>query len=346
MRSLSNQQKQLLFDYCIGLTSPEETAEVELLISSNKEAAELYAKLKSSFLPLESLEPQSCPDDLVERTVRRLSNLANSSQQHLVQLIAAEKTQKVAFKSWFWGKRLAIAAVFLIVGAIFVSVSSSVIPSYARQKSLQQQCKMQLQQIWHALNNYSSDYDGKLPTLASAAGSPWWKVGYQGKENHSNTRPIWLLVKNNYIKPANFVCPGSRHDETAQLNALQIQNLSDFPGRKYMTYSFKISCNNSAGGKLVCRKVLMSDLSPLFEELPSDYSESFRPLHLTKDMLTLNSINHRRRGQNVLFGDGRVEFIKTRFTNLLEDDIFTLRDTDIYHGCELPSCENDFFLAP
>ena len=112
-----------------------------------------------------------------------------------------------------------------------------------------------------------------------------------------------------------------------------------------MTYSFKISCSSSAGGKLVCRKVLMSDLSPLFEELPSDYSESFH-LRLNKDTLTKNSINHRRRGQNVMFGDGRVEFIKTRLTNLLEDDIFTLRDTDIYQGCELPSCENDFFLAP
>ncbi len=345
MRSLSNQQKQLLFDYCIGLASPEETAEVELLISSNKEAAELYAKLKSTFLPLESLEPESCPDDLVERTVGRLSNLANSSQQRLEQLIAAEKTRKVAFKSWFWGKRMAIAAVFLIVGAVFVSAYSSVITSYARQKSWQQQCQMQLQQIWHALNNYSSDYDGKLPTLASAAGEPWWKVGYQGKENHSNTRPIWLLVKLGYDKPADFVCPATPKAKTLQFDTLQVQSYNDFPSREYMTYSFKISCSNSASGKLVCRKVLMADLSPLFEELPRDFSESFR-LRLNKDLLTLNSKNHRRRGQNVMFGDGRVEFIKTRFTNLLEDDIFTLRDTDIYHGCELPSCESDFFLAP
>ncbi|GAH66092.1 unnamed protein product, partial [marine sediment metagenome] len=33
MTLLNNQQKQLLFDYCIGLTSEEETAEAKALIS-------------------------------------------------------------------------------------------------------------------------------------------------------------------------------------------------------------------------------------------------------------------------------------------------------------------------
>jgi hypothetical protein len=347
MRSLSNQQKELLFDYCMGLTSQDETSDAEALIASNEEAAELHSKIKSSIIPLENLvlESEPCPDTLIERTIWRLTNLANSSQHQLERLPAAEQAPQRAIKSWLWGKRVAIAAVFLIIGTIsFASFTS--IANYSRQKSWQQLCAVQLQQIWQALNSYSSDYDGKLPALASTAGEPWWKVGYQGKENHSNTRPMWLLVKLGYDdKPANFVCPGSSKGKTPQLDASQVQNYNDFPSRKYMTYSFKISCNSSNGGKLVYRKVLMADLSPLFEDLPSDYSESLH-LRMNKDTLTKNSINHRRRGQNVMFGDGRVEFIKTRFTNLLEDDIFTLRDTDIYHGCELPSCESDFFLAP
>jgi hypothetical protein len=345
MRSLSNQQKQLLFDYCIGLTSPEETAEAEALISSNEEAVELHAKLKSAFSALESLESEPCPDALAERTIWRLSNLTNSSQRQLEQLIAAEKPRQVALKSRFWGKRIAVAAVFLTVGAVFIISYSGVIPNYARQKSWQQQCQMQLRQIWQAMNNYSSEYDGKLPTLAAAAGEPWWKVGYQGEENHSNTRPMWLLVKRGYSKPANFVCPAAPQVKTLQFNTSQVQEHNDFPAREYIAYSFQINCSGTASSKLVCRKVIMADLSPLFEELPRDYSQPLG-LRLTKDLLTQNSINHRRRGQNVLFGDGRVEFIKTRFTNLLEDDIFTLRDTDIYQGCELPSRESDIFVAP
>jgi len=344
MRSLSNQQKHLLFDYCIGLTSKEEAAEAEALISSDEEAAKFHLKLKSAFAPLESLEPEPCPDALAEATMWRVNDAARSSQLYLQQLVAAEKTREVAIKSRFWGKRIAIAAAFVIVGAISIT-SFTGIANYSRHKSWQQQCAMQLQQIWQAINNYSSDQDGKLPALAGAVGEPWWKVGYQGKENHSNTRPMWLLAKLDYSKPADFVCPGAHRGKALQFGTLQVQNYNDFPGREYMTYSFKISCRGTASGKLVCRNVLMADLSPLFEELPGDYSDSFR-LRLNKDLLTVNSINHSRRGQNVLFGDGRVEFVRTRHTSLSEDDIFTLRDTDIYQGHEVPSSETDFFLAP
>jgi prepilin-type processing-associated H-X9-DG protein len=87
----------------------------------------------------------------------------------------------------------------------------------------------------------------------------------------------------------------------------------------------------------------MADRNPLFEELPDDYSQSLL-VELTKDLLVLNSMNHNRRGQNVLFGDGRVEYLKSRLIHT--DDIFTLQDTDIYKGSETPSCETDHFLAP
>jgi prepilin-type processing-associated H-X9-DG protein len=89
----------------------------------------------------------------------------------------------------------------------------------------------------------------------------------------------------------------------------------------------------------------MADMNPLFENLPEDLPKQFR-LQLTRTLLTLNSINHKRRGQNVLFGDGHIKFLKSRFIGISEDDIYTLQDTDEYLGCEVPSRENDFFLAP
>ena len=48
-------------------------------------------------------------------------------------------------------------------------------------------------------------------------------------------------------------------------------------------------------------------MSPLFEKLPDDYSKKFR-LRLDKKLLTFNSINHKRRGQSVLFGGSDVIF--------------------------------------
>jgi len=62
-----------------------------------------------------------------------------------------------------------------------------------------------------------------------------------------------------------------------------------------------------------------------------------------------NSRNHRGRGQNVLYSDGSVRFIKIRL--VANDDIFALSD-GMCRGDELserevlPTHEADIFLAP
>jgi hypothetical protein len=94
MSPLKDRQKQLLFDYCIGLTSEKQTAEAEDLISSNDEAAEIQSKLKAALTPLDSIKPATCPDDLAQRTILRLNNLARSSQIQLEQLLARRTGQK------------------------------------------------------------------------------------------------------------------------------------------------------------------------------------------------------------------------------------------------------------
>jgi len=341
MSPLTSEQRQLLFDYCIGLTPQQQTAEAETLICSNPQAQTIHSKLKATFARLDSLEPEPCPDTLAERTVWRLNDAARSSQDRLQQLLASEQSRAVDTKRRILvglGGKLAMAAMFVIAGSIVLTSLN-----YLRFNSHLQQCKMQMGSVFRGLTQYMSDYDGQPPTLAATPGDPWWKVGAQGDENHSNTRNMYLLVKGEYVKLSDFVCPGKKCDKTPEVIPAKLQTYKDFPSRNCVTYSFRISCRRSGNGRLLCRKVVMSDWNPLFEEMPKDYNESFY-MRLTPRLLTLNSINHRRRGQNVLFGDGRVVYMKTRFIGA--DDIFTLQDTDEYQGCEVPSCETDFFLAP
>lgn len=341
MTSLSTEQKHLLFDYCIGLTSEEETAEAETLISSNQEAAEIHSKLKSALAPLASLEPETCPDDLAEATIGRLTNLARSGQLQLEQLLATEQSRTVAMRNHLWlkfGKVAAAAAVILIlVGTLFPPLQ------FARAKN---QCQMHLSRIFDGMHLYSSDHDGKMPEVARAEGAPWWKVAYPGKENHSNTRRVWLLVKGSYVVPANFVCPGWRQGGVLRFSTLEVEKYNDFPAREYITYSFQIRCPR-ASQNVICRTI-MADLNPLSERLPKDYPESLK-LRIDETLLNLNSINHNRRGQNVLFGDGSAKFVKVRRVGIAEDDIYTLQDMSCgceVKGCETPSCESDAFLAP
>ncbi len=345
MTSLSNLQKQLLFDYSIGLTSEEGTAEAQALISSNEEAAEIYSKLKAALAPLESLESEPCPDELAEGTIYRLNNYARSSQLQLQQLLATEQTRKVTTRTQFWrnlAEMAAVAAVILFFAGVLISPLS-----YARQKSWEYRCSKQLKRIGQGINQYISDFGGKLPAVATAAGSPWWKVGRPGEENHSNTRHIWLLVKYGYVNnPADFVCPGRSQGRALQFDPSKVKKYNDFPARRYVSYSFQIMYRESKKAYTLGPKVLMGDLNPLFERLPKDYSRSLK-LRLNKDLLTLNSINHNRRGQNILFGNGSVKFIIER--HIGDDDIFTLQEMfqgcEI-QGCEVPSCETDAFLAP
>ena len=345
MNPLNSDQKQLLFDYCLGLTTQEQTAEAKEIISSHPQATVIESKLKTILEPLNSIKPESCPDYLVERTVLRLNSLANSSQDRLQELLANEQQQGFTPKKRLFagfGSRLATAAVLMIVGSLLIT-SFNAFSGYARHHSLRQQCQMQQSNIFRGLSDYISDNDGQNPAVATSAGDPWWKVGYQGTENHSNTRRIFLLVKEGYVEPANFVCKACEYGENLEIPHSKLSKFKDFPSRRSITYSFQISCRHIKNGKLLCRNVIMADWNPVFEELPEDHSKPFR-LRLNKRLLTLNSNNHKRCGQNVLFGDGRVEFLKTRFIGT--DDIFTLQDTDIYQGSEAPSCETDFFLAP
>ncbi len=346
MNPINDEQKQLLFDYSMCLTSPEETAEAEVLISSSTEASDIYSNLKAALSPLDHLGSESCPDNLAERTIWRLKIAANSSHNQLDQLLANEQHRAVRVRNRHWpelGKKLATAAVFMIVGSVLIA-SFQAITGYARHKSQRQWCQVQQGNIFQGLSNYIADHDGKHPALSAASGSPWWKVGDQGNENHSNTRNLYILAKDGYANLSDFVCPGSESGKIIQMTPSEIRNYKDFPDRGCITYSSQINSRGLGNDRLQCRKVIMADRNPLFETLP-DFSKPLR-LRLNKSLLTLNSINHNRRGQNVLFGDGRVEFLKTRHIGISEDDIFTLQDTDIYQGCEVPSHESDAFLAP
>ncbi len=347
MMPLSTQQKELIFEYCTGLTSEEQTAQIEELIASNDEASTIYSNLQCVFSPLEALQPHVCPDDLAERTILRLNNVARSSQLQLEQLLTDEQARSVESDGRRWlsfGRRLANAAIFMIVGIVLISTFNLMRYKYA-QFNEQFKCQGRLARIGQGIASYAADHDGTMPLMANTMGTPWWKIGYQGKENHSNTRPVWQLVKEGYVDQSDFMCPGRKTRRVVKLTPAQIRRLSDFPNRGYITYSLRIKCNSSTGQCLLSQKALMADLNPVFESLLPSYSNPLE-VQLNKDLLTRNSTSHNHRGQNLLFGDGHARFVKGRRLGITEDDIYTLQNTEVYQGSEVPSSEDDTFLAP
>ncbi|MFA7485737.1 MAG: hypothetical protein WCZ89_06915, partial [Phycisphaerae bacterium] len=325
------------------ICSQEQLEAAQKLISSSLEASKLYESLKKGLSPLDSWEVESCPDELFEKTLNRLKQAGEQSHLKLKALIADEQTRSGMSKRTFWanaGRRLAMAAMFMIVGSIFLSSMN-----YARHKYWETQCRAQLVGIWNGVNRYSNDNSENIPAVAMSAGTPWWMIGYQGKENYSNTRGVWLLPKGEYVNAQDFVCPGAKTKHFEQINADQINKLRDFPDRQYITYSFQLIGDKPVKISTLRTKVMMSDLNPLFEHLPGDFS---KPLHipLTEELANFNSANHQRKGQNVLFSDGSARFIRGRRVGVSDDDIFTLQGKKFYEGIEFPACDTDIFLAP
>lgn len=348
MTRLSDQQKQLLFDYSLGLASDREIVEVEKLFSWNQEAIELHRTFQVALAPLDSVESDSCPDDLTERLFLRLTEAARQGPdvKRLEELLAAERSRPRTIRIPLWRNWsevvTAAAAVLLFVSILFPSIG------FMRQRYAQTHCGTHLAGVYEGFSNYMADHDGLLPAVAMTPGAPWWKVGYQGQENYSNTRRPWLLVKSGYVQPDQFLCPGRRELYGVSCNGFKVQNLNDFPSRIYIQYSIRIACPTSIDRDLRQDGALMADRNPLSEGLPSDFSERLS-LQLDEGMMTANSKNHRNRGQNALLNDGSVEFIRARHTSVSEDDIFVLQgmscDTEV-SGCELPSCNTDIFLVP
>lgn len=348
MTPLDNQQEQLLFDYALGLADECEAAEAERLLTSEPEASHIYQALRNALSPLDSLEVESCPDLLADRTISGLKEKAQvgAGQHRLEQLLQAERVGAVRIKIPFWRNWGDIAAVAAVL-VLFVGV---VVPAlgFSRQRYWQQRCQAQLAGIHSGVASYVSEHDGQLPSVPRTPGSPWWKVGYQGSENHSNTRRAWLLVKQGYVEPRRFTCPGRRESRNLDFDTLEVANYNDFPAPVYMQFSMRVGCPDARRPDMTARRVILADMNPLAEKLPTDYSAPFK-LRLCQELLASNSLNHNRRGQNVLLCDGSVEFTRRRYTSVSEDDIYTLSDMADgceVRGCEVPSCETDAFLAP
>ncbi len=224
-------------------------------------------------------------------------------------------------------------------------IAAILIPSlsYGRYHYRKHLCQRQLGSISRSIDQYCNDYDGNLPAVATKTGEPWCEVGYQGKENLSNTRNLFLLMKLAYMsEPSKFVCAGNKQSNTTPFDISQVQKYNDFPSKKHITYSYRVMCNPPIKNIQLRKQPLMADCNPVFENASEDKFE----VHLDKELSTRNSINHDRRGQNVLFCDGHVEFLKTRHVGIPQDDIFTLQNIEVYRGIERPSCRTDPFLAP
>jgi len=352
MSSLTKDDKDLILDFYFRCADEERINRGRDLVASNPEAAILYAQLEETLTQLDSDKYEPCPENLVELTIARLKLAASSGETQLHKLLELEQQKDLTAQGppqpprfvkpepfpWSFRENLfkmvALAAGILIVVGIAFSTLSGM-----RQRAWRITCKDRLGNIGAGFIRYAGDNDGRIPYVATMAGARWSR-GDKG----SNTRHPYLLGKQQYVKPQNFICPGNRNAVAMDIPIDQLALHNDFPSTNNFSFSSRIMCDKSSKRLNGQRYILMSDLSPVFE---SFYASNSRPpalLVVDKKLIERLSSNHRGRGQNILRSDGSVEYITVRF--IQGDDIFTINGIRKYERCEIPCDEKDTFLAP
>ena len=377
MSRLSPDQQQLIMDFYFRCGSEEDINRGRDLIASDSEAARLYAGLEDTLTDLDSLKYEPCPDNLADLTVARLKLAASArksaqegagssaglaaggsrlrellDREHQKDPASAEPVlsgtgekeprQHAGVLRVFFEFGAMAAAVVLVTGLLFPTLSNM------RARSQQVACAANIRAVGDALSLYANDDDHNFASARVAPGSPWWKIGYQSAENQSNTRYVWRLVRQGYVDGKVFVCPGQTGAEPVSYDEGRMKDLQDFPHRRNVSYSFMLMCKTKSGD-LQKRKIIMSDLNPVFVRIPTEPSiyqklNEFEKVCLDEHLKQMLSPNHAKRGQNVLFCDGSVEFLKDRHYD--GDDIYTIQDVTEYTGTEAPTVPGDLFLVP
>jgi prepilin-type N-terminal cleavage/methylation domain-containing protein/prepilin-type processing-associated H-X9-DG protein len=196
---------------------------------------------------------------------------------------------------------------------------------------------------WGTSNGTGSvNIDGMLPSTTSVAN------GYAGVSVNDVTAALFLLLRAGDITAEVFTCPssnaqkwdygggvntagywanfgGSTPGASSVLNNLSYSYENPYPSPSAIANGWKLNTSISA------EYAVASDINP---------GESANPIYTSggtnvgqvctvntgssaKQMSAANSINHNGAGQNVLFGDGHVEFDQNPFVGVQRDNIYT-----------------------
>jgi hypothetical protein len=369
MNKLTQEQQQLILDFYFRCGDTKDIEGGRDLIATMPEAAKLYANLESTLTDLDHVKYEACPDNLVDLTIARLKLVASSSKRsnsRLNQLLEKERESSSLSASEsaynpsistnsiqrgrYWRPLFevfaAAASIALIAGIMFPSFG------LARAKYQQVACQNNMRVLGAGFASSVGDNSRNNDNLSQVrvkAGSPWWKIGDQGQQVRSNTRYPFMLIKGGYVDARAFVCKGDKGAELFKYQAANSPQLYDFSSHKNVSYSFTLFCDKNTDPLLCSQKVIASDLNPVFQKIRCEKTifqgmDEFVKLQLNEQLKQSMSVNHKGKGQNLLYGDGSVKYTKTRVVN--GDDIFTVKDVDSYTGREIPTLKNDIFLVP
>lgn len=227
----------------------------------------------------------------------------------------------------------------LVAIIIFALILACVIPYVlaSRESSRRVQCQNNLRVIFYAMANYQkANYPTGYPrTRFDPKQSAW--TAYTGADEpnpfradstvaiNDATASLWLMVRTGYLPDTSvFVCPSSDRVRDPMTNAagakVKPDQRGNFRSGRHLAYSILSPFNPLDQDTWAWNDTLPSDVALLSDMNPGVGGEDDVTAPQANDdakrLQLANSRNHAKRGQNVLYAGGNVEFVSHAFVGM------------------------------
>jgi prepilin-type processing-associated H-X9-DG protein len=309
----------LLLDYLLDRLDLAEKRQVEIQLQVNPETRRRLELLRQALAPLAADDEIAPPPRLAARTIARVA-------EHVCRELPrapAPPRSEAAGRPWWRRADVLVAASLL---AVFVGVGVPLLLKLRAPGSAfaVAECQNNLRVFHNALKTYE-DQHRKLPSLPPAP--------------HNIAGMIVPLLQDAGTLPTTFSvrCPGHGPLEPSTLTlddirGMTIEEFSRQAPNLLMSYAFTLGYRDEDGvwHPLERRDDLHINPGLVFADNPPPNAAL---------AATSNSLNHGRKGQNVLYLDGHVQFLTLRTVG--GDDIYLNRANQIAAGLD----SRDFVLG-
>lgn len=270
--------------------------------------------------------------DLVSRTIAAAGTIQSSPMTPHDGTSVLTNTRQLGRA---WDPRKVDIAVMLIAAALLLTVTVFQLVK-ARTFEMQTVCADNLALLGTAFEQYASADNNMLPRIAIPADHDWLPRSMtphvdrtaNAHCNLANLAPM-LGARTHYASWTRLICP-------AMGTSVVFNRLGGHPVWSNIGYSYidELSAYHhhwAQGGHVA----ILADRNPLF------YGHNLRQVNI-------NSLNHNRIGQNVLYDDGSVFWTRSPNVGPRHDNIWTIGSPPVlvYTGVEEPTSRNDIILVP
>jgi prepilin-type processing-associated H-X9-DG protein len=293
-----------LVGYLLNALEPDAQREVEAALKDNPETQQRLETLRQALEPLAAdraeIEP---PAGLVVRTLGRV---AEHCCRDLPRAPVETAAHRPAASRPFWRRADVLVAAALLLTVLGGGISWL---SRAHAQRYVAECQNNLRVFYTALKAYADNHGNRLPSVAEV----------EPPRNVAGMVVPILMEAGTLPRDANVGCPGNTKPRTCALTLADLQGLDpeSFKRRAQelsCCYGYSLGYQDETGyhGPRIDPGLPHGQL-PIMADCPP------------RDPTNGNSVNHGRRGQNVLFLDGHVRFCGSRDVGVDHDDIYLNR---------------------